>query len=277
MPETDPLASIAPLQSPLQAQLQRLAIAPSQIEAAGLVLTSSQHHYLCRVLRLRPGDRFIALDGRGSAWLAELADADGLAIADLVSTLHDGEHEANAAVFQTVTLLMAMPKQGMDEVVRQSTELGVTEVQPIVSDRTILKPSAQKVERWRRIAAEAAEQSERLIIPTVAEPMKWADYLQLNGEESDQDAERSPHCYICVARGDVPNFLTCLHRESGWKTGGVTLAIGPEGGWTEAETERAIAHHFTPVSLGQSILRAVTAPIAALSLIMAARELESTR
>lgn len=269
MPETDPLASI----DLPQAQLQRLAIAPSQIQNAGLTLTASQHHYLCRVLRLRPGDRFIALDGRGTAWLAALAPIEAKTTAELVSTLHLDSHSSVSDALQTVVLLIAMPKQGMDDIVRQSTELGVSEIQPILSDRTILRPSAQKVERWRRIAAEAAEQSERLIIPAVAEPMKWANYLQLNGQDSEQDADRPHHRYLCVARGNAPNLLICLQRQPDWKTKGITLAIGPEGGWTESEVKRAIAHHFTPVSLGQSILRAVTAPITALSLVTAAREI----
>lgn len=285
MPETDPLSSIAS-DSP---QLQRLAIAPTQVEMPHVALTAPQHHYLCRVLRLRPGDRFVALDGQGSAWLAELSSANGGAKGDqaipsamILKTLCQASDRSAAKLSPFVTLLIAMPKQGMDEIIRQSTELGVCRVQPIVSDRTILKPSAQKVNRWRRIAAEAAEQSERLILPTVAEPMPWADYLST--QTTAQEIEAQPkqeshgsdacteHRYLCVARRDAPNLLRCLHDMPRWQVDGVAIAIGPEGGWTEAEVNEAIAHGYCPVSLGRRILRAVTAPAAALALVMAARE-----
>ncbi|MDB9337574.1 RsmE family RNA methyltransferase, partial [Nodularia spumigena] len=147
------------------AQLQRIAIAPSQIQASLIILTKEQQHYLVRVLRLRTGDRFIAMDGKGKWWLTQLESEQ----AQVLETL-TVETELSVAI----TLMVALPKgNGFDDIIRYSTELGVTCIAPLLSDRTLLNPSPQKLERWRRIATEAAEQSERAFVPTILEPVSF--------------------------------------------------------------------------------------------------------
>lgn len=241
-------------------QLQRLTIAPDQWDDQQINLTPDQQHYLYRVLRLHPGDRFIVIDGTGHWWLAELTE----------SPLKARSLEAIAIQTElpiAITLLMAMPKgNGMDEIVRQTTEVGVTTIVPIISDRTLLNPSAQKLDRWRRIAQEAAEQSERQIVPQIADPTAFLTALSAykTGETLG---------YIAEARGNPPHLLTCLATAKTSITT-IALAIGPEGGWTELELQQAIAQTYQPISLGQRILRAVTAPVIAIALIAA--QLEST-
>ena len=233
-------------------QLQRIAIAPSQFQQEQIFLTPQQQHYLGRVLRLQTGDRFIAMDGHGKWWLAQLAGEQAQAL-ELLTV----ETELTVAI----TLMIALPKgNGFDEVVRSCTELGVTCIAPVLSDRTLLNPSAQKLERWRRIASEAAEQSERAFVPTILEPVAF---------NSAVNTVVANHRYICEARGDYPHLKDCLHHR---EQETIVIAIGPEGGWTEEEIGTAIAFGFQPVSLGRRILRAVTAPIVALSLIAAAFE-----
>ncbi|MBE9141153.1 16S rRNA (uracil(1498)-N(3))-methyltransferase [Nodosilinea sp. LEGE 07088] len=234
-------------------------VEPAQVTADQLHLTPSQQHYLYRVLRLRPGQQFLALDGLGTRWLATLtATAE---MASIVPALPD-RHLPPA----DLTLVAALPKgNGFDEVVRQATELGVTTLQPVISDRTLAQPSPNKLERWGRIAAEATEQSERLLLPQILASMSWRDYLSQTTTGSR---------WICVARGDAPHLLAAaLSRPAAEPA---TIATGPEGGWTEAEVEAAIAAGFETVSLGPQILRAVTAPLAALTLITAARRLEDS-
>ncbi|BAY64094.1 hypothetical protein NIES22_41850 [Calothrix brevissima NIES-22] len=236
-------------------QLQRIAIAPSQLQQGQIALTKEQQHYLTRVLRLREGDRFIAMDGKGKWWLTQLAGEQGQVLEPLVV-----ETELPVAI----TLLIALPKgNGFDEVVRCCTELGVTTIAPVLSDRTLLQPSPQKLERWRRIAAEAAEQSERAFVPTILEPVAFSSSLSLT----------SSHKYICEARGNFPHLNNCLQYQ-GQMTNDqeLVIATGPEGGWTQPEVESAIASGFQAVSLGRRILRAVTAPVVALSLVSAACE-----
>jgi len=245
------------------AQLQRVAIASQQIVDQQVVLTGEQQHYLTRVLRLRGGDRFIALDGQGSLWLAELAQS--LSEAVVVRLMQEDTVELPLAV----VLLVALPKgNGMDEVVRQATELGVSQIVPVMSDRTLLNPSAQKLERWRRIAQEAAEQSERQVVPEIAAPLPFHQALKTWNSTNAV-------CYLCAARGNSPHLLTCLQSQllsSTAHPAQLVVATGPEGGWTESEVEQAIASGYCPVSLGKRILRAVTAPLMALSLVAAVAE-----
>lgn len=241
------------------AQLQRLVITPQQRQDEQIFLSSSQQHYLNRVLRLGKGDRFIVMDGQGSWWLSELEA--NLTQARIIESL-----SVQTEFLGAVTLMAAMPKgNGFDDVVYQATELGAACILPLKSDRTLLNPSPQKLERWRRLAQEAAEQSERQFVPTILDPIDFAASLQLP-ETLDS------HRYICVARGDAPHLLTCLLKRDRDSSSLIVIATGPEGGWTAIEVEQAIAAGFQPVSLGRRILRAVTAPIVALSLVASSFE-----
>ena len=243
------------------AQLQRLAIASSQFQQEQIFLTQDQQHYLGRVLRLREGDRFIAMDGQGKWWLAQL---EGNLARVLEALLVQTELPIS------ITLIVALPKgNGFDEVVRCTTELGVSIITPVISENTLLNPSPQKLDRWRRIAQEAAEQSERSFVPKILEPVSFSSIV-------NSQASFVKNQYICEARGNYPHLQDCLHNQGLWTNdqGPITIAIGPEGGWTEKEVECAIAAQFQPVSLGRRILRAVTAPIVALSIVAA--QLEST-
>ncbi|TAH30848.1 MAG: 16S rRNA (uracil(1498)-N(3))-methyltransferase, partial [Oscillatoriales cyanobacterium] len=241
------------------------------ISANKIDLTKEQQHYLNRVLRLQAGDRFIAMDGRGHWWSAILKAQE----TGLFASIKE-EIAVNRELPVAVTLIAALPKgNAFDEVVRQATELGVASIVPVTSDRTLLKPSAQKVDRWRRIAAEAAEQSERQIVPTVYEPLSF----DLAVKDCCQK-----HRFICVARGDNRHLWDCLigleppqppllrgeqdgedppqppliRGEQDYRGElSIAIAIGPEGGWTDGEVERAIEFGFEPVSLGRRILRAV--------------------
>ncbi|MFN6484384.1 MULTISPECIES: 16S rRNA (uracil(1498)-N(3))-methyltransferase [unclassified Nostoc] len=245
-------------------QLQRIAIAPSQLQQGQILLTKEQQHYLGRVLRLREGDRFIAMDGRGEWWLAQLTGEQAQVLEPLLV-----ETELPVAI----TLMVALPKgNGFDEVVRCCTELGVACIAPVLSDRTLLHPSPQKLERWRRIATEAAEQSERSFVPTILEPVAFNTGLSLViGDLSANNQQ-----YICVARGEFPHLKDCLQQKRQMTSDigqeAIVIATGPEGGWTPQEIENAKLAGFQPVSLGRRILRAVTAPVVALSLITASCE-----
>lgn len=245
-------------------QLQRLVIVPSQLQDQQIVLTTQQQHYLSRVLRLRSGDRFIAMDGRGQWWLAVLAESK----AEILETIL-----VQTELLVSITLLVALPKgNGFDEVVRYCTELGVSCIVPVISDRTLLHPSPQKLDRWRRIAIEAAEQSERQIVPTILEPVPFVATLSSDFSNTSLVDNKN---YICVARGDSPHLIDCLQDKrqiTKDKEQTIVIATGPEGGWTETEVERATAAGFQLVSLGRRILRAVTAPVVALSLVAAVFE-----
>jgi 16S rRNA (uracil1498-N3)-methyltransferase len=255
--------------------LQRIAISPSQISENHIALTPAQQHYLTRVIRLQASAQFEVIDGSGKLYVAQIdchsdnlrqrdrSQPPGTMSASIVSIVaSDIDPLANPYLPPTITLICALPKgNNFDDIVRACTELGVNTICPAISDRTLLDPSPQKLQRWRKIAQEAAEQSERLTIPTIAEPQS----LQTIFSQIPIDSTK----YLCEARGDRPHLLECLqaqaltHRQ-------MTIAIGPEGGWTNGEIDRAIACDFQLVSLGRQILRTITAPIVALSIVTAA-------
>jgi 16S rRNA (uracil1498-N3)-methyltransferase len=255
--------------------LQRIAISPSQIHENEIALTPAQQHYLTRVIRIQTGAQFEVIDGSGKLYVAELdchsdrlrqrdrSQPRGTIAARIISIVaNDSDSLANPDLPPAISLICALPKgNNFDDIVRACTELGVTTIFPAISDRTLLDPSPQKLQRWRKIAQEAAEQSERLTIPIISEPQS----LQSIFSQLPIDSTK----YLCEARGDRPHLLTCLQAQTSTHRQ-IVIAIGPEGGWTSDELDRAIECDFQLVSLGRQILRTITAPIVALSIVTAA-------
>jgi 16S rRNA (uracil1498-N3)-methyltransferase len=225
--------------------LQRLTIAPAQIHFPTLELTADQQRYLRRVLRLQVGDRFLAIDGQGGAYLAELR-IDHVHILEALTL-------TNRELARPVHAAIAMPKgHGFDDLVRACTELGVSHIYPVLSDRTIPTPSASRQQRWVKIAQEAAEQCERTIFPQIQAVCSWPTIAaQAQGQKK-----------FCVTRQSAPHLGNSLEGE-----GEIWLAIGPEGGWSDRESQQALELGWEMVSLGPRILRTITAPIAALAIV----------
>jgi 16S rRNA (uracil1498-N3)-methyltransferase len=244
--------------------LQRITIAPNQFHPAEpqrLTLTSEQVRYLRQVLRLRTGDQFLALNPHGGLWRSVLEEDPTRA------TLLEPCPDFPELKLQA-TLLVALPKHGFDEVVRQAVELGVKAIVPVLSERTLLQPSEQKQKRWQRIAQEAAEQCERNEVPVIAPPLPFAPALSFISPSQQR--------YFCITRRVAPPFLAVLTVLAENRPGiplpedtlDIAIVTGPEGGWTEAEENQALSQGWQPVSLGPLILRAVTAPLAAMSVVM---------
>ncbi len=233
---------------------QRLVIDPAQRQAQLVTFTKPQQHYLYRVLRLQAGDQVIVLDGLGGSWLVIITGA-GEGTGKILQPW-EVDHELPIKI----TLMVALPKNGFDEVVYQATELGVGRVIPVISDRTLLRPSPQKIQRWRSIAQEATEQSERRIVPQIFDPVTFREGLELTADLT--------HKYICTPRQNapplsqlLPEFLELEEIKE------LVVLTGCEGGFTDQEVEEAIDYNFQAVSLGSRILRAVTAPLVALAVI----------
>ncbi|MEM1425689.1 MAG: RsmE family RNA methyltransferase, partial [Cyanobacteria bacterium P01_H01_bin.130] len=252
---------------------QRILIDPDQLQGDRLTLSPDQRHYLSRVLRLSLGDQFVAMfsdpvaplaaDPPGRWWLAAL-ELEGARLVAAVA-------EPNNAV--PLTVLVAIAKGGgFDEVLRQVTELGAAVIVPVLTERTVVVPGANKIKRWQRIVMEAAEQCERSPLPQLLDPLPWSEALQLAWLSPSEQAIRC----ICVARSsgksersllavlqqDMPRQFPTDHHP--W-----VVAIGPEGGRTDDEKKTAIAAGFEPVSLGDRILRAVTAAVTATAIAAA--------
>lgn len=257
---------------------QRILVHRDQLRGDRLTLSPDQNHYLTRVLRLPPGSSFVAMfedpvqpltDAEpGRWWLCQLSSPSSPQLSpDSHPQIIQRVEEPSNTV--PVTVLLAITKGGsFDEVLRQLTELGVAAIAPIQTARTVVVPGANKLKRWQRIITEAAEQCERSPLPKLLPPTTWADALTLPSL-----THANPSRFICVARSSAQrSLLTALHTQSRSPQSHWMIAIGPEGGWTDEEKSLAIAAGFEPVSLGDRILRAVTASVAAMAIAAAVWE-----
>jgi len=146
----------------------------------------------------------------------------------------------------------------MDLIVQKSTELGVSKIVPIFTERVVPKSfSPNKLERWRRIAIEACKQSGRVTVPEVLEPIRFEEFVK--------NADIPSLCLIPWEEEKETSLEKVL--PAALISGKVTLIVGPEGGLAGPEIELARRGGFTPVSLGKRILRTETVSISLLSII----------
>ncbi len=221
-------------------------------EARQVTLTGDDAKHIARVLRMQPGELIELVIGE-QAYLAELllVDVSGV-VARIGEQLQDSESPLQIHLYQ------ALPKSDkMDLIVQKATELGVREITPILSERVIVKPkeaaASQRITRWQRIAAEAAKQSRRRLVPTVHDLLALAELPTAPGRlrlVAWEEAERP-----------LAELLQCTETKQ------VDILIGPEGGLTSAEVAVLGRLGFQSVSLGPRILRTETAPLALVSIL----------
>ena len=248
-------------------ELRRLLISPERLAAAAslLELSAAEDHYVRRVLRLRSGDRLELVDGVGGLWSARLAAEArrGNGAQLQLEQAHGEPLRREGRQPWPIRLGLAVPRRDPELVWRMATELGVDQLQPLLAERSSQR-GAWPQERWRTILAEAAEQCERLWLPSL-EPVQAAQaWLEGCG-----DGLR----LIATTRREGLNSLEA-ELASGTAAGStpISLAIGPEGGWSPAEEAQALAAGWRAVSLGTTILRSSTAAVAAVARLAAWRE-----
>ncbi len=247
---------------------RRLLIPPGRV-AQRFALLPPERHYLTRVLRLAPGQGCDVVDGAGRRWGAVLTAAGELALEQPL----EAPLEARPAPAPALELAVAVPRQEVELVWRMATELGIDRLQPLVAERCQGR-ERWPLERWNAIVREACEQSERLWVPELAEPLPAAAWLAApEEEEAAGNALASPPKWaagealnlLATSRGDGRSLLPSRLAASSPATPPrrVRLAIGPEGGWSPAEEELALGRGWVAVSAGPTILRTTTAAVAA--------------
>jgi 16S rRNA (uracil1498-N3)-methyltransferase len=222
-------------------------------DRAALVGEHADH--LVRVLRARVGEDFDIATGRdvrrGRITLVK-DDRVEFDLGEIISATHAPD----------VTLVLAVYKfDRMEWAIEKCTELGVSRIVPVISRRTdshLAAASRKRVERWQRIARQAAEQSRRTTPPDIAEPIKLSEALNSSTGLRILLAESEDHTLL----------LDALKAGTADRT--VALAVGPEGGWTEDEVKAFRQAGWIPASLGNTILRAETAAIAATAITASA-------
>jgi 16S rRNA (uracil1498-N3)-methyltransferase len=252
---------------------RRLLISPERLGSAGpdagrVELDPAELHYLQRVLRLRAGDGLDLVDGAGRLWGARLEGAQGVRLEQpLEQPLQRGQPPSPG-----LTLALALPKRDTELVWRMATELGVNGLQPLIASRSGVS-GRQPLERWRSIVREAVEQCERLWLPVVADPQPAGAWLAKPrpGLALLATTRRSnlPSLTELLASEQLASELRAEQRSSDQDQplAGISLAIGPEGGWSEAEEAGAEAAGWRAVSLGPAILRSATAAVAGMALL----------
>jgi 16S rRNA (uracil1498-N3)-methyltransferase len=252
-------------------ELRRLLIAPERLaiaaERAGplaLSLERAEAHYLSRVLRLRPGDCFAVVDGAGRLWSAVLQANDRAHLEQpLAAPL---QVEPPPAV--PLALAVALPRRDADVLLRMVCELGIDGLIPLQAERSV-DPEPLKPGRADTILREAVEQCERLWQPVLAPSLPAPELL---GAPPPGGPGRGLLCTTrqsctplmgeaLAALGPTPDGL------AGSVPGALTVAIGPEGGWTPQEEDLAREHGWQAVSLGDTILRCSTATVGAAALL----------
>ncbi|WP_040948356.1 16S rRNA (uracil(1498)-N(3))-methyltransferase [Gorillibacterium massiliense] len=245
--------------------MQRYFIPESQFGADRVLITGDDAHHLLRVMRAESGDEVIVSDGKGKDALVRITvigknEAEG----EIVDALPvSGEPAVDVWVAQS------LPKgDKLETVIQKGTEVGALRFLPFLSERTVVqydeKKEAKRLDRWREIAKEAAEQAHRSVIPEVEAPLSWKELLKLIPE--------TDLALICYEKESGQQLRAVMsgtkERLSGKGKPRILIAIGPEGGFTEKEVAEAEAAGCRSVGLGSRILRTETAALVALACIL---------
>ena len=223
-------------------------------EVSGDHATLTGHHadHLARVLRARIGQEFDIATGAG------VRRGRIISIDESRVEFELGE-EIPARSIPDVTVALSIFKfDRMEWAIEKVTELGVARIVPIIARRTeahLAAAAEKRVERWLRIARQASEQSRRASPPEISQPLKLKDALELLGG-------------LRIALAESEKTVTLKNALQSSSARDVVLAVGPEGGWTDAEVEMFREAGWIPASLGNTILRAETAAIAALAIVI---------
>ena len=223
----------------------------------GMAIMKGRDAEHVRVLRLRPGEDMIICDGKGTDYKCRLVKADKEQVeAEVIEVV-----PCPAEPTVQVTVLCGLPKgDKTDYIIQKCVEAGASEIMFFQSDRCVAKPDKpeKKLERWQRIAEEAAKQSGRGIIPQVSWAGEYADALNV--------ANQKELGLFMYETGEREALNAVLEANSDVKT--AAIVTGPEGGFApfEADLARIVGLHIC--SMGERILRCETAPVVAVSALM---------
>lgn len=209
--------------------------------------------HISRVLRMSAGDEISVCDGEGFDYDAKITEINK----DFVSADILRKYESKSEPSLKVTLFQSLPKQGkMEYIIQKNVELGVFEIVPVYTERCVVKPT-DKTERWNKVSLSAAKQSGRGIVPEIKDTVSFSEALSVM---SGFDLAIMP--YECETDVSLKDVL----KNKGYKN--VAVLIGPEGGFSEYEVQKAKEYGIKTVTLGKRILRTETAGQAVLPVVM---------
>ncbi len=230
----------------------RLFLPPEDLTSKQVIIRGEHARHLSLVLRAKPGDSLAVFDGQGHRYICKICSVHKKEV--LADKINKEPYSAESTV--SITLAQGVPKGNkMDFIVQKSTELGVKKIIPLITEYSQVRKTG-RLERWRKIALSASQQSGRGKIPVIAGPLNFKEFLERNDigygiifseEEKGRNLKKTLNDFQAA---DM-----------------ITLLVGSEGGFSKDEVNTAIQKGFISVSLGPRILRTETAPITALSII----------
>jgi 16S rRNA (uracil1498-N3)-methyltransferase len=215
-------------------------------------LEEAPSHHLNKVLRMQAGRELILFNGLGGEYLSTI---ESMTRKNVCVKLTEFNAENRESHLQLELAIGISRGDRMEWVLQKATELGVTTITPLVTERTEVKLSSEradrKMERWQQTIISACEQCQRNVLPRLKPPILFNDW---------------------VVQSHAELKFVLHHRENqglpqGQQANSVALLIGPEGGLSEAEINQATQQNFLPLALGPRVLRTETAPVAAISLV----------
>ena len=237
--------------------MTRFFISPKEMQESFITLTGENANH-AKVLRLECGEEVLVCDGQGNECVCTISDVNRDQISLVVKNrqISSSEAKVHASVY------MAFSKgDKLEHVIQKATELGACEIVAFPSNRCVSRPDPKslnkKLERWQKIAASAAEQSGRGVIPNV---------LAVNSYKEALERAATADKAILFYENEQATTLRMALEESSYQS--ISLLTGPEGGLEDGEVEKARSAGLRICTLGKRILRCETAPLCALSAVM---------
>ena len=235
--------------------MHQFFIDKKDIEKGSIFIQGSDATHICTVLRLHSGDVIKVFDGKGMSYLIRLEDVKSKLVRGEVILSAKTDSESPLKIHLGQSLIKG---KSFDVVLRKSVELGVQTITPLLTDRTILKgDNEKKISRWKKIVEESSKQCGISKIPQLSETVLKFDVYCQQAKDSG-----------------LKLMFWELEKEKGLKDinpidtpNTVSVLIGPEGGFTIEEVEKARSYGFQTLGLGPRILRAETAPLVVLALL----------
>jgi 16S rRNA (uracil1498-N3)-methyltransferase len=225
-------------------------VAPHNVRGKSLTLDGDEHKHLTKVLRRKVGEHVVAVDGVGNTYEVEITALGPHATPCRILSSSFRNNEPDVTVTLAQTILKHPAK--FDFLVEKTTELGVSQIIPMMTEQVISKSA--RVERWQHVALAAMKQSCRSVLPLISPLSRFDDVLSRSKEF---ELKLLPH-----EQTESSQFIgSVIERDEIAKS--TLLLVGPEGGFTDDEVKKAMLHGFIPVSLGKRRLRAETAGIVA--------------
>ena len=236
--------------------MHRFYVPPTDISSDTIRIRDPERHHLLNVLRLKYGDDVQIFDGEGNSYNTRLTDTESI---PAVASIQD--HQLHPPIPPHITLFQAIPKADkMDLIVQKTTEIGADEIVPMMCERSVPKrgedAQQKQQDRWERIAIEASKQCGRPRFPNLFPPRTIGECL---------DQAKNCELSLLLWENEVERKIKSVLRNHR-HIKSISLFIGPEGGFSDAEVENAIDSGCLPTTFGGNTLRTETAAMVAVAI-----------